>query len=63
MTEALCGRLARIHDLRVISRTSVMRFQGHEALRARDCQNASVWMPLSKGRSYDRAAGFGCTPS
>jgi len=28
MTEELCGRLARIHDLRVISRTSVMRFKG-----------------------------------
>jgi len=27
MTEELCGRLARIHDLRVISRTSVMRFK------------------------------------
>jgi TolB-like protein/tetratricopeptide (TPR) repeat protein/DNA-binding winged helix-turn-helix (wHTH) protein len=27
MTEALVGRLARIHDLRVISRTSVMRFK------------------------------------
>ena len=27
MTEALFGRLARIHDLRVISRTSVMRFK------------------------------------
>ncbi len=28
MTEELCGRLARIHELRVISRTSVMRFKG-----------------------------------
>jgi len=28
MTEELCGRLAGIHDLRVISRTSVMRFKG-----------------------------------
>jgi hypothetical protein len=28
MTEELCGRLARIHDLRVISRTSAMRFKG-----------------------------------
>src|SRR5579862_3053829 len=28
MTEELCGRLARIHNLRVISRTSVMRFKG-----------------------------------
>ncbi len=28
MTEELCGRLASIHDLRVISRTSVMRFKG-----------------------------------
>jgi len=28
MTEELCGRLARIHDLRVISHTSVMRFKG-----------------------------------
>jgi TolB-like protein/Flp pilus assembly protein TadD len=28
MTEELCGRLARIHDLRVVSRTSVMRFKG-----------------------------------
>jgi TolB-like protein/DNA-binding winged helix-turn-helix (wHTH) protein/tetratricopeptide (TPR) repeat protein len=28
MTEELCGRLARIRDLRVISRTSVMRFKG-----------------------------------
>jgi len=28
MTEELCGRLARIHDLHVISRTSVMRFKG-----------------------------------
>ena len=28
MTEELCGRLARIHDVRVISRTSVMRFKG-----------------------------------
>jgi TolB-like protein/Flp pilus assembly protein TadD len=28
MTEELCGRLARIHDLRVISRTSVMRLKG-----------------------------------
>ena len=28
MTEELCGRLARIQDLRVISRTSVMRFKG-----------------------------------
>ena len=28
MTEELCGRLAQIHDLRVISRTSVMRFKG-----------------------------------
>jgi eukaryotic-like serine/threonine-protein kinase len=28
MTEELCGRLARIHDLRVISRTSVLRFKG-----------------------------------
>jgi TolB-like protein/Flp pilus assembly protein TadD len=28
MTEELCGRLARIHALRVISRTSVMRFKG-----------------------------------
>ena len=28
MTEELCGRLARIHDLRVISRTSVMCFEG-----------------------------------
>jgi len=28
MTEELCGRLARIHDLRVISRTSSMRFKG-----------------------------------
>jgi TolB-like protein/Flp pilus assembly protein TadD len=27
MTEELCGRLARIHDLRVISRTSVMRLK------------------------------------
>ena len=27
MTEALIGRLSRIHDLRVISRTSVMRFK------------------------------------
>ena len=27
MTEALIGRLARIHDLRVISRTSVMQFK------------------------------------
>jgi TolB-like protein/Tfp pilus assembly protein PilF len=27
MTEALVGRLARIHELRVISRTSVMRFK------------------------------------
>jgi TolB-like protein/Tfp pilus assembly protein PilF len=27
MTDALIGRLARIHDLRVISRTSVMRFK------------------------------------
>src|SRR5439155_15229615 len=27
MTEDLIGRLARIHDLRVISRTSVMRFK------------------------------------
>jgi TolB-like protein/Flp pilus assembly protein TadD len=27
MTESLVGRLARIHDLRVISRTSVMRFK------------------------------------
>jgi hypothetical protein len=27
MTEELCGRLARIHDLRVVSRTSVMRFK------------------------------------
>lgn len=27
MTESLIGRLARIHDLRVISRTSVMRFK------------------------------------
>jgi len=28
MTEELCGRLARIHDLRVISRTSSMLFKG-----------------------------------
>jgi len=28
MTEELCGRLARIHNLRVISRTSVMRLKG-----------------------------------
>jgi TolB-like protein/DNA-binding winged helix-turn-helix (wHTH) protein len=28
MTEELCGRLASIHSLRVISRTSVMRFKG-----------------------------------
>jgi TolB-like protein/DNA-binding winged helix-turn-helix (wHTH) protein/tetratricopeptide (TPR) repeat protein len=28
MTEELCGRLARIHDLRVISHTSVLRFKG-----------------------------------
>ena len=28
MTEELCGRLSRIHQLRVISRTSVMRFKG-----------------------------------
>ena len=28
MTEELCGRLSRIHELRVISRTSVMRFKG-----------------------------------
>ena len=28
MTEELCGHLARIHELRVISRTSVMRFKG-----------------------------------
>ncbi len=27
MTEALIGRLSRVHDLRVISRTSVMRFK------------------------------------
>ena len=27
MTEALIGRLAGMHDLRVISRTSVMRFK------------------------------------
>jgi TolB-like protein/DNA-binding winged helix-turn-helix (wHTH) protein/tetratricopeptide (TPR) repeat protein len=27
MTEELCGRLARIHDLRVISHTSVLRFK------------------------------------
>jgi TolB-like protein len=27
MTEELCGRLAQIHDLHVISRTSVMRFK------------------------------------
>jgi pentatricopeptide repeat protein len=28
MTEELCGRLSRIHELRVISRTSVLRFKG-----------------------------------
>lgn len=31
MTDALIGRLARIHDLRVISRTSVMRFKNPQA--------------------------------
>ena len=31
MTEELCGRLARIHNLRVISRTSVMRFNASAA--------------------------------
>ena len=32
MTEELCGRLARIHDLRVISRTSVMRSRTQSSL-------------------------------
>ena len=39
ITEALIGRLSNIHDLRVISHTSVMRFKESAALHTGDRQN------------------------
>ncbi len=45
ITEALIGRLSRIHDLRVISRTSCDALQGHAALDAGDCENAAGGRP------------------
>jgi TolB-like protein len=49
MTEALIGRLSRIHDLRVISRTSVMRFKDTSPHSWR-LRKHSASMPLSRGR-------------
>ena len=40
MTEALIGNLARIRALRVVSRTSVMRFKGAHTLAPGDCAGA-----------------------
>ncbi len=41
MTEALIGRLSEIHNLRVISRTSVTRFKDIHLSAARRCENPS----------------------
>jgi TolB-like protein len=42
MTEALIGAIAQIDGLRVISRTSIMRFQGDAEGRSRDRTRAKV---------------------
>ena len=57
MTDALIARLSRMHDLRVISRTSVMQFKNPQ-LSVPEIARMLQWMPLWKGLSCDRTIGF-----
>ena len=63
MTEELIGRLAGIHDLRVVSRTSVMRFKDTQLSVPGVLPEPLMSMRLSKGRSYGRAVAFVSTPN
>ena len=57
MTEALIARLSTMHDLRVISRTSVMQFKNPQISVPRSPEYYT-WMPWWKGPSCDRTIGF-----